>query len=170
MRKLTPIGTVVVAVSHSEGKKLYVFGRGVFEGCFLPPAINLPESLEKFQREYVKQASVTPDLPPTFTEEEARKAIILSQANPRIRLTETMDGQPLDVEGTDNTVWGYECWWGTEEDFSEDSGKFEIVNITVAQHRADVAQMEKEAAEEEAQLHAALCSMGGVAHDHSHEN
>jgi|SRR5271157_1418209 len=160
-RKHHPIGTRVVAVSHNEGRKLFVFGRGVFEGCFVPPAINMDEAIMQFQQQYAAQQAVTPDLPQEFTADEARKGIILSQANPRIRLTETMDGTPLD-----EVVWGYECWWGTEEEFNTDSGKFEIITVTVEQHRADVEKMQAEADAEEAQLHAALCSMTG---HHTHD-
>jgi hypothetical protein len=156
-REITPIGTRVVAVSHSEGNKLFVFGRGVFEGYFLPPTINLPEGIAKFQQEYATQASMTPDLPPTFSEDEARKAIILSQSNPRVRLTETLDGQPLN-----DSVWGYECWWAPEDTFTAKSGKYEIVTITVAEHRAEVERMQAEEEAEAAQIEAAILSMAGV--------
>jgi hypothetical protein len=163
--EVTPIGTRVVAVSHSEGLKLFVFGRGVFEGYFLPPTINLPESIEKFQKQYVLQASMTPDLPPTFSEEEARKAIVLSQSAPRIKLTETLAGQPLN-----ETVWGYECWWAAEDVFEAKSEKYEIVLITVAEHRAEVERVQKEEEAEAAQLEAAILSMSGVMQGHTHES
>jgi|HubBroStandDraft_1064217.scaffolds.fasta_scaffold345055_2 hypothetical protein len=163
--EVTPIGTRVVAVSHSEGLKLFVFGRGVFEGYFLPPTINLPESIAKFQQQYVVQASMTPDLPPTFSEDEARKAIILSQSNPRIKLTETLDGQPLD-----ESVWGYECWWAPEDIFTAKSAKYEIIPITVAEHRAEVERVQKEEEAEAAQLEAAILSMSGVMQGHTHES
>jgi hypothetical protein len=164
-QEITPIGTRVVAVSHSEGLKLFVFGRGVFEGYFLPPTINLPESIAKFQQQYVGQASMTPDLPPTFSDDEARKAIILSQSNPRIKLTETIDGQPLD-----ETVWGYECWWAPEDVFKARSGKYEIVSITVAEHRAEVERMQAAEEAEAAQLEAAILSMSGAMTGHTHES
>lgn len=157
-RKHHPIGTRVVAVSHSTGNKLFVFGRGVFEGCFVPSVVNMDESIAQFQQQYAVQAAVTPDLPPTFTEEEARKGIILSQANPRIHLTETMAGQPLD-----EIVWGYECWWGTEDEFQMDANKYEIVLVTVAAHRAEVEKQQKEAADADAELRDALAE-----HEHAH--
>jgi len=133
------IGARVVAVNESHGTKLFVFGRGIFEGYFLKPEFDLPAAVTDIQAAYAAARSVTPDLPETFTEDEARKAIILSQSQPRIRLTETIDGQPMD-----EVIWGSECWWTDEKDFAErtPAGKFTIETKNLAEYREEAAKME----------------------------
>lgn len=118
-----PIGTRVVAVSHNEGKKLFVFGHGVFEGYFIPPKVNLPEQLAEIQKEYAVQQTVIPDLPKVFTEQEAMTALLLSESNPRIKLD---NGE---------VVWGYECWWGDEPTFEKKSVGYEVVTADVMEMR-----------------------------------
>jgi hypothetical protein len=133
------IGDRVVAVNESQGTKLFVFGRGIFEGYFLKPDFDLTAAITDIQAAYAAARSVTPDLPETFTEDEARKAIILSQSLPRIHLTETIDGQPLD-----EVIWGNECWLTDEKDFAERTpeGKYTLVTKNLAEYREEAAKME----------------------------
>jgi len=127
---LFPIGTRVVAVSHNEGKTLFVFGRGVFEGYFLPPQIDLPKAVAEIQAEYAIQRSVTPGLPEVFPEDHAKTALLLTMAEPRIKLDKTVGGDPLDA-----TVWGHECWWSDEPTFEEKAAGYTLVDANIEEIR-----------------------------------
>jgi hypothetical protein len=133
------IGARVVAVNEGQGDKLFVFGRGVFEGYFLKPDFDLPAAITDIQAAYATARTVTPDLPEGFSEDEARKAIILSQTQPRIHLTETIDGQPLD-----EIIWGSECWWSSEKEFAErtPAGKYTFITKNLSEYREEAAKME----------------------------
>ena len=164
------IGTTVVAVQGNQGNKLFVFGRGVYEGNFIPPYIDFQKELPAIQAEYHERRKSCPELPEVFNEDDAKRVIVLSHANPRIRLTETLDGKPLD-----EVIWGYECWWSTEEEFKERTpeGKYEINTVTVADHRKE---MEAEAAEEGEGIELEVIGLSSGTHvhgencNHSQEN
>jgi hypothetical protein len=130
----TPIGTRVVAGSHYEGKTLFVIGRGVFEGYFLPPEIeaDLPNLVAEIREQYAVQRSITPDLPETFTDQDAKTALLLTQTSPRIKLDDVVvDGKTIPGE----TIWGYECWWHDIGTFEEKSKGYTLAGISVEQAR-----------------------------------
>lgn len=124
-----PIGTRVVAVSHNEGNTLFVFGRGVFEGYFLPDAIDVTKQVAEIREQYAIQRTVTPNLPEEFTEQDAFTALLLSESNPRIKLD------------SGETVWGYECWWNDEAIFDKKSEGYEIVAANLQESRDAAAKM-----------------------------
>jgi hypothetical protein len=128
--KPLPIGTRVVCVAYAEEKTLHVFGRGTFEGFFLAPQIDVTKSVAEIMEAYKVQQEVTPDLPPTFTEQDAKTALLLSSSSPRIRLTEDMSGNPMNEE-----VWGYECWFNTEEVFKDKSVGYTTVQANLVDER-----------------------------------
>lgn len=124
------IGSAVVAVSHNDGKTLYVFGDGIFEGYFLPPSVDVETTVSEIVEQYEKARKVTPDLPDTFTREHARIALILSESNPRIRLD------------SGEIVWGFECWWSDAETFAEKSKDYTIVHRDINEARAENAKLD----------------------------
>lgn len=139
-----PIGTPVVAVSHNEGETLYIFGRGVFEGYFLPSSVNVDEAVKQIMGEFEVARGVTPELADSqFTPEHARIALILSESNPRIKLD------------SGKTVWGYECWWGDVAGFERDSAKFTVVERDIDEARAENEKAKNEAEAFNAMLAAA---------------
>lgn len=124
------IGSTVVAVSHNEGKTLYVFGDGIFEGYFLPPSVDVETAVSEVVEQYKSARKVTPELPDTFTREHARIALILSESSPRIRLD------------SGEVVWGYECWWSDVETFAEKSKDYTIVHRDINEARAENAKLD----------------------------
>jgi hypothetical protein len=130
-----PIGTRVVAVSHNDGKELFVFGRGVFEGYFLPPSIDVTTEVAEIQKQYAIQRTVTPDLPEEFPAEHARVALILAESNPRIKLD---NGE---------TVWGYECWWSDVETFEKKAVGYTLVDRDINVAREENKKLEQMEAE-----------------------
>lgn len=128
MSKATPlpIGTRVVAVSHNEGKTLYVFGSGVFEGYFLPSSVNVEDAVKQIMSEFEVARGVTPELADSeFTPEHARIALILSESNPRIKLD------------SGKIVWGFECWWGDVASFEKNSADLTVVERDIDEARAE---------------------------------
>lgn len=98
-------GTRVVAMSHSEGDTLYIFGYGTYEGDFIPPFVNIEQELEELKAEYPMIRAENPELPEEPEMDKLRAIIEFTSKNPRIKLD------------NGKTVWGYECWWGDIEGF-----------------------------------------------------
>jgi hypothetical protein len=104
----------VVAISHTREGRVYIFGRGVYEGDF----------------PYEDVTSTEPILPGSQADAEYVERCIadesLSMTNPRIRLD------------SGKVVWGCECWWGDEPGFEKKygGGTSEIVVVDVDEERA----------------------------------
>jgi len=131
-QKQVEIGGRVVAISHDDGPVVYIFGYGTFEGYFLPPYVKVDEALAEIQTGYREAQGVIPELPAVLPEDTARTMLLLDHANPRIKL--------------DNgaTVWGYECWWRSAEEFDgipkpED---FKLVEVDIEVARAQAKAVE----------------------------
>lgn len=117
-----PQGTRVIAICRSEGDTLYIYGFGVYEGNFLPPAVNIDDEVELCTSEYLASQKDDPENTPPMDADSIRAMVVECMQNPRIKLD---DGK---------VVWGYECWWMPESDFSGEKHKT-IVKVDIDEER-----------------------------------
>lgn len=87
------IGMRVGAVRDATEATVNLYGYGVYDGQFHPPA-SMFGPWDKIRAEWI-EGGLTP---------EKADETIASILNPRITLD---DGRGV--------VWGYQCWWGDEE-------------------------------------------------------
>jgi hypothetical protein len=112
-------GLRVVAISHTEGDTLYIFGYGVYEGDFVPPFVDFDEELKDCVEAYAEARKNDPQIPEPDPA-EIRRMVEEYVANPRIKLD------------SGKTVWGYECWWGDEATFeSKKADHKNVVEIDI---------------------------------------
>jgi hypothetical protein len=132
-RKEAVIGDRVIAISHSEGQTVYMFGYGTFEGFFLPPDFDVEKTHAGLQEAYQEAQKVVPDLPPVLTRQQASVMMLLDHANPRILLE------------NGKVVWGYECWWDTVSNFDDQPKPegFTLVEVDIDQSRAEAEAARK---------------------------
>lgn len=139
------VGTRVIALRNVEGKTVYSFGAGVYEGDFIPPGTPeyptgadleviekvvrdgmTPEGLEK-QMQFT-EALLRWTLPgeEKMSEEKiaeemtkARQSYLNRVARPfeeQVReLYRLSSENPRIKLDNGNYTWGFECWWGPED-------------------------------------------------------
>lgn len=136
------VGDRVYAVSHEEGDIVYVFGSGVYEGDFLPPAITPEAATAEYKNRLpmiaasLKEQGIYVRI--ELTDEEVLAGATAMLGNPRIKLD------------NGKTVWGCECWWGPEAPSQARFAGRKIVVVDIDEERAQFnlgeAQMAAEAA------------------------
>lgn len=94
-------GIRVGAISHSKDDVVYMFGWGTYEGDF--PRRSGPGFGGEANVQVAQAAEVFKEHCPWATEEDVEAFLDRATKNPRIRLD------------NGKTVWGAQCWWGTEE-------------------------------------------------------
>lgn len=123
------IGQRVFVVAYATEDTIFVFGHGTFEGRFLPPDIAV-EGPERFKTAYRAARLTTPDMPEEISDDMANAMLLMLEGNPRIKLE------------NGKTIWGYECWWGTDEEFKNDIEGVKIVEIDIDDARAEVRKQQ----------------------------
>lgn len=114
MKPVYKPGDRVVAMSHSEGNKIFLYGKGVYEGDFAYEDVTSTEPVvagtERFRDHFQRLMA----------------GEIQAWLNPRIRLD---SGQ---------IVWGCECWWQSEAMFDRMVEKTnpEIVAVDIDEVKA----------------------------------
>lgn len=111
-------GERVGAISHSDKDTVYLFGYGIYEGDFVrdsgPGLFGVEVSVERAQLEEIFTAEY-----PSRSSAEMKTAVDDMLKNPRIKLD------------SGKTVWGCQCWWGTEEKVLASIGSRQVVIVDI---------------------------------------
>jgi hypothetical protein len=126
-----PVGARVGAILSADDHKVYLFGYGTYQGKELPPVpygihaqvfgaetweeydAALKREINHIREQHQGETGVPPEdwMPPR-------------PVNPKILLD---NGE---------VVWGYESWWGPEEEITRLIGNRHVVMVDIAQYRA----------------------------------
>jgi len=107
-------GDRVFAMESATDTEVKMYGFGIYEGDFPTPTGPFGQSYQEVEKEF---REMYPELPDDKIADMMNS--LKSRKNPRIKLD---DGQ---------TVWGMQCWWGTEDSFNKVADGRTIVTIPV---------------------------------------
>ena len=113
------IGDRVIAVCDANDNQVRVFGAGVYEGKHLPPGFGKLPTYEEFLEDVKKYA---PEVWEKFPEERHREA--------HERFCENLPAPRVKLD-SGGVVWGFECYWGPEEQVKKWLRDREVVTVGI---------------------------------------